>query len=265
MALRFPTNTASLSGRDLGRGLNKVPFLMELSYRQYSNNASVRASDFAGGQKIILPQPTEGFGNSIKHAYNQRPAKEESTLVKLFSGEASSVLRDGVNYLGKQFQDFLTTKTGIDYGRIPADMSESTYSGSVKRQYTFSWELVALTREDAEAALEIADALQVFSLPGARPSSDRAEAPFIWKIKVLPGNGASSSDLTRIMLGSPKALVLTSCEINRDISVLYGGEEGYPIPFTTSFKLDFQEIEPTYRTQSGGIQSRSETRIQGPG
>lgn len=245
-------------------GKNKVPFRLELSAEQYSNNAETRANGGSQLTKIILPPPTEGFGNSISHSYNQSPAKEEMLLVKLFSGEATSLFRDALNFFGKQLQDAQTTFLGQDFGRIPADMSESTYSGSNKRTFSFSWELVSLSKKDSDQIMKIADEFTSYSLPGARNNSDRAQAPAMWRIKVLTSTGNGPEQLTRAMLGSPKACFLTNFAINRDISHLYGPGPGssYPTPLSISLRADFQEIEPVYG-QDGEIRSRSEVRVGG--
>jgi hypothetical protein len=245
-------------------GKNKIPFRLELSAEQYSNNAATRANGGSQLVKIILPPPTEGFGNAISHAYNQAPAKEESLLTKVFSGEATSLFRDALNFFGKQIQDARTTFLGQDFGRIPADMSESTYGGSDKRSFSFSWELVSLSKKDSDQIMKIADAMTSYSLPGAKNSSDRAQAPPMWRIKVLTSTGNGPGQLTKVMLGSPKACFLTNLAINRDISSLYGPGPGssYPTPVSVTFRADFQEIEPVYG-QDGNIRSRAEVRTGG--
>ena len=245
-------------------GKEKVPFRIKLVAEQYSNNAETRANGGTKLAQIILPMPTGGFNNSVDHTYNQAPAKEEAVLVKLFSGEAKSLFRDAFNFIGKQFQDALTTVGGIDYGRVPADMSESTYSGTEKRGWNFKWDLVALNKGDSTTLMDIADLLTSYSLPGARASSDRAQAPPVWRIYVLGDGGGSPAKMTKTMLGDPKLSVLTNCRISRDMSVLYGPGQSseYPTPLNVSLSLSFQEIEPVYG-QDGNIRSRAEVRTGG--
>ena len=155
--LEFPTRDSMhvLENEVSQPGKNKIPFRLELSAEQYSNNAETRANGGSQLIKIILPPPTEGFGNDIIHAYNQAPAKEEALLTKAFSGEGTSLFRDFANFVGKQIQDARTTFLGQDFGRIPADMSESTYGGSNKRVFTFTWELMALSKKDSNQIMKI--------------------------------------------------------------------------------------------------------------
>ena len=264
--LEYPlkSSTTDLFSSNIQPGKSKVPFRLELSAEQYSNNASTRASGGEQLLKVILPLPTEGMNNSISHAYNQAPAKEESLLVKAFSGEGTSILRDAWNFIGKQFEDAITTVGGIDYGRIPADMSESTYSGSDKRGWNFAWDLVALSKNDSAKLIEIANELTSYSLPGAKSTTDRAQAPPMWRIKVLSSSGSSPRGITKGLLGSPKICVLTNCQISRDTTALYAPSSGnmFAKPLSMQLKLDFQEIEPVYG-QDGDIRSRSEVRTGG--
>lgn len=264
--LEFPTRDSShdFFKESPQPGKNKTPFRLELTAEQYSNNAATRANGGSQIVKIILPQPTEGFSNSVSHAYNQNPAKEEMLLTKLFSGEATSLFRDALNFFGKQIQDARTTFLGQDYGRIPADMSESTYGGTDKRGWSFNWELMALSKKDSNEIMKIADALTSYSLPGARASSDRAQAPAMWRIKVLTSTGSSPRGITKTMLGDPKACVLTNFAVTRDTSTLYAPGAGaiYPTPQSIMLKADFQEIEPVYG-QDGQIRSRAEVRTGG--
>lgn len=264
--LEFPTRDSIhvLENEVSQPGKNKIPFRLELSAERYSNNAETRANGGSQLVKIILPPPTEGFGNDIIHAYNQAPAKEEALLTKAFSGEGTSLFRDFANFIGKQIQDARTTFLGQDFGRIPADMSESTYGGSNKRAFTFTWELMALSKKDSNQIMKIADAMTSYSLPGAKNSSDRAQAPPMWRIKVLTSTGNGPGQLTKTMLGSPKACFLNKLAINRDISSLYGPGPGssYPTPLSVAFKAEFQEIEPVYG-QDGNIRSRAEVRTGG--
>jgi hypothetical protein len=266
MKLEYPPKTAvsDLDSSSIQPGKSKVPIRIEFTAEQYTNNAKTRAN---GGEqliKVILPMPTEGMNNSISHAYNQQPAKEEALLVKAFSGEGTSLLRDAWNFIGKQFEDSITTVGGVDYGRIPADMSESTYSGSDKRGWNFTWDLVALSKSDSNRLVTIANYLTSYSLPGASNSSDRAQAPPVWRIKVLQSGGANSRSITQSLLGDPKLCVLSNCTISRDTTSLYApsGSNKFPTPLSMQLKLDFQEIEPVYG-QDGRIRSRSEIRTGG--
>ena len=245
-------------------GKEKVPFRIKLVAEQYSNNASERANGGSLIASVTLPMPTEGFNNGVEHAYNQAPAKEEAVLVKLFTGEATSLFRDAFNFIGKQFQDALSTELGMDYGRIPADMSESTYSGTSKRQWNFKWNLIALNKKDSNTIMQIADLMTSYSLPGARNSSDRAQAPPMWRIQVLGSGGQSPKNTTKTLLGDPKVCVLNSVTISRDMSALYGPGQGtnFPTPLSISMSASFQEIEPVYG-QDGRIRSRSEVRTGG--
>ena len=174
------------------------------------------------------------------------------------------MFRDALNFVGKQIQDARTTFLGQDFGRIPADMSESTYGGTDKRGFSFSWELMSLSKKDSDEIMKIADAMTSYSLPGAKNSSDRAQAPPMWRIKVLTSTGNGPGKLTKAMLGSPKASFLTNLSINRDISSLYGpgGGTSYPTPLSVTLRADFQEIEPVYG-QDGNVRSRSEVRTGG--
>lgn len=245
-------------------GKSKVPFRIELRAEEYTNNASTRANGGSTLAKLVLPLPTEGMNNSISHAYNQSPAKEESLLVKAFSGQATSVLRDAWNFLGKQFEDAVTTVGGVDYGRIPADMSESTYSGSDKRSWNFTWDLVSLSKKDSVRLVEIANLLTSYSLPGAKATTDRAQAPPTWRLKVLASSGGSPRGITKSLLGDPKLCVMTNCKILRDTTSLFAPGNGAPFasPLSMQLTLGFQEIEPIYG-QDGNIRSRSEVRSGG--
>lgn len=264
--LQYPLKNSStvMSEMKMQPGKNKVPFRLELAAETYSNDAIKRANGGDELLKLILPPPTEGMNNSVAHAYNQSPAKEEAILTKLVSGKATEIMRDALNFFGKQYEDAVTMVTGMDYGRIPADMSESTYSGSDKRSWTFMWDLVSLNATDSAMIIRISNYLTSYSLPGATNSADRAVAPALWRIKVLNDNGQSSKNITRALLGSPKACVLTSCQISRDMSALYAakGQAKYASPLSVQLKLHFQEIEPVYG-QDGNIRSRSEIRIGG--
>jgi hypothetical protein len=264
--LEYPLKNSSsdLSSGNMQPGKSKVPLRIELAAEQYSNNATTRAKGGKELIKIILPLPTEGMNNSVAHAYNQAPAKEESLLVKAWTGEATSILRDAWGFIGKQFEDAITTVGGIDYGRIPADMSESTYSGSDKRGWNFTWDLISLSKSDSNQLVTIANELTSYSLPGAKQTTDRAQAPPTWRIKVLSDNGKSTRGITRALLGDPKLCVLTSCSISRDTTSLYApsGSNNFPTPLAMQLKLNFQEIEPVYG-QDGKIRSRSEIRTGG--
>ena len=245
-------------------GKSKVPFRIELRAEQYSNNPSTRANGGSTLAKLVLPLPTEGMNNKVEHAYNQSPAKEEAVLVKAFSGGATSLIRDAWNWFNKQFEDAKTTVGGVDFGRIPADMSESTYSGSDKRKWEFKWELVSLSKKDSVRLVEIANLLTSYSLPGAKATTDRAQAPPAWRIRVLASSGGSPRGITKSLLGDPKLCVMTQCEIARDTTSLYAPGQGAPFasPLSMQLTLTFQEIEPVYG-QDGNIRSRSEVRSGG--
>tara|TARA_R100001460_G_scaffold35888_19_gene68961 strand:- start:2295 stop:3119 length:825 start_codon:yes stop_codon:yes gene_type:complete len=264
--LEYPpkNSTHNFSSSNFQPGKSKVPLRLELSAEQYSNNAQTRANGGEELVKIILPQPTDGMNNSISHAYNQSPAKEEALIVKTFSGEGNQILRDISNFFSKQFEDAKTTFGGVDFGRIPADMSESTYSGSDKRGWNFTWDLVALSKAESNALVTIGNQLTSYSLPGASNTTDRAVAPPVWRIKVLSDNGQSTRKITRSLLGDPKLCVLTNCVLNRDTTSLFApsGSNNFPTPLSMQLKLNFQEIEPVYG-QDGRIRSRAEIRSGG--
>lgn len=258
--IEFPSRDSShnFNSDTIQPGKVKVPYRIELTAERYSNLAKTRASGGTQLAKIILPMPTEGFDNSISHTYGQQPAKEQSLVTKLVTGEAVSVFRDAFNFIGKQFQDAVTTISGIDYGRIPADMSESTYTGTEKRKWTLKWDLVALNAIDSDTIMKISNTLTSYSLPGARASSDRADAPPMWRIKVLSATGSAPGYNTRLFLGDPKVCVLNDVSISRDMSVLYSAGT----PLSVGLSMSFQEIEPVYG-QDGKIRSRAEVRTGG--
>ena len=264
--LSYPpkNSTHNFSSSNFQPGKSKVPLRLELSAETYSNNAIVRARGGEQLVRIILPQPTDGMNNSVSHAYNQSPAKEEAIVTKYFSGDDKSVVRDFVNQVPKQFEDAVTTVTGMDYGRIPADMSESTYSGSDKRGWNFTWDLIALSKAESNALITIGNSLTSYSLPGASNTTDRAVAPAVWRIKVLSDNGQSGRKITRSLLGDPKLCVLTNCTLNRDTTSLFTptGSNNFPTPLSMQLKLNFQEIEPVYG-QDNQIRSRAEIRAGG--
>lgn len=257
---RFPTkdNLHNFSSNSFQPGKEKIPYLMRLDAYRYSNSAAKRSYGGDILQSFILPVPTEGLQNGIRINYAEIPAKEQSALVRLFT-QPTTLLSDVAGWFTKTAQDIWTTSTGIDYGRVPADMSENTFTSSGKRSFSFKWDLIALSQSESTNIMNMINSFSSYSLPAANFTSDRMSQPPMWSIRLLSNDGNSSEDISEQLLGRPRMCFMQSCVVSRDISVLYRGTEGFPTPLKYNIHASFVEIEPVFG-QDGRIRSRSDVR-----
>ena len=245
-------------------GREKTPLSILLTAESYTNS-KVDRSD--GGDLIatfVLPAP-KMLGNGVNNNYNAAPAKERSILAKVVSGEGKSVWRDFVNIASGAIEDAFNSFTGVDYGKIPMDMSESTFQGTTRRGWKFNWDLIALNKKDSNTLIQMAQELSSYSLPRAEPRSTRMQAPPMWRISMLQDNGSSNRMASKALLGDPKICILQEVTIVRNVSSMYapGEDSVFPTPLSISIELSFTEIEPVFGTEDGQVRSRSESLLSG--
>lgn len=162
--------------------------------------------------------------------------------------------------------------TGFGFGKAVAstvsgqrdlDLTQSLYSSTEKRSFSFNFTLISLTEEEARLAANIANAFHAFALPSIEntymPSTaslglpiplpvDKGFSPPYWRFGI--GKGLNGK-IDPSWLAQPQLCVLKSISVNTaaggsPYSIEDSGADT-PKPVFTSFSLVFTEIDPSYR------------------
>jgi len=149
------------------------------------------------------------------------------------------------------------------------DIMDTSWFGSNKKSYKFSFSLKAKSKEDSDQATLICNELTNLILPEFIPQVDsQGNAtsvlynqtvihPGVWQPRVLSSTAAGITDKTDVWLGAlPQPCLLLSAIANRvgpngaldAISGMLPDPETGVIPIQYIIDLTLQEIEPTYIT-----------------
>jgi hypothetical protein len=195
-----------------------------------SNNASQRVNR-SSLDPIILPTPSGGI------SLNESGTWDETTgFLDFASGLKSSVLKGIKTTLG-------TLADQAIKGQFINDYASLSYQGSNFRTYSFNWELIPHSEEEAKTIYDIIQTVRKYSLPDV--SGALIDYPYMWSVTATAAAGID--------------LQLQNCVIsNLTVNYTPDGElktykGGYPT--AVNLEIEFKEL---YRATRGDLGGKTE-------
>lgn len=199
-----------------------VGFSVESTQRGVRKTASLNT---AGA--VSLPTPSEGI------SLNESGNWEETTGYQNFQGTVTA-------NLGKAALDGLgdTGKVAFGKGKFVNDYASLSYGGSNFRTYTFTWDLIPDSLEEAQSISSIIKHIRTHSLP--QYDGPVLNYPSMWK--VYPA--------MRTQIGLfLKDCVITNFTVNyTPDGVLRRYKSGHPL--SVNMQIEFKEL---YRAERGDV------------
>lgn len=217
-----------------------------------------------GGQKLndLLKSISEGIGQGVAVL----PGGQD------FINTATSAIPQ---ILGNAAVDMIQSQLSMATDQPAVGMSnqELFYTGTLRRDYTLSYEFTAKSSQDIygpNGILQIISQLEAYSFPSTFQhdvsNRDLIHVPPIWTIQhamVSPsGSVGIVQDTPLANLGQPKLLILANVDVAHDTKVV-AIEGNRSFPLRTSLKLTFSEMEPVVRFD-GGVASYGDGKIEAP-
>lgn len=250
----------------------KIPLWLKFFCYDYTDNSLLRTSASLGIgpmlKCIMLPAPKE-FVTKTDNIYDTGiiPVNVTQADPQSYSNDSGKVMANYAAAIADKTELVLSAPTwaaenlGIG-AKIDMDMSDTKFRGTNKRIYGFKIILAARSTEDSNAASEICEIFESFSLPQARSGlfSRFVCHPPLWLFGIGPGQNAN---IDRQWSGQPQLSVLDQITVSKSgFQDSYGiaDEYGEIKPLAQTINMTFVELEPALRSsfiQSSTIVNRS--------
>ena len=217
MLLQFPSDVNT----------SEEAFIMTpYEFNVHISNTKQKVTRNTNKKSIILPTPSGGL--SLNESGNW---DETEGFLDLASGLAGTFLKktkEGAGTLGAH----------VVKGQTINDYASLSYSGSNFRTYTFSWDLIPHSIEEAKELSEIIKTIRQYSLPNI--SGKTFKYPFMWKVSPCIQTGINLSILD---------CVISNFSVNyTPEGVLRMFSSGHST--SINMEIEFREL---YRASSGDI------------
>lgn len=195
--------------------------------------------------EIFLPVPNRGLGiqDNIKY--------EEGKGGVNFVNKAATIMMDSikkagiVGQLSYAYNEVLSTFAGVRMN----EFLTHTFKGISLRQYTYTWNLIPYSPQDANVLFEIIKVFRKASLPEYEPDNWTVKYPNFWIIKPYV-NGTPLFEMNYLVVSGVK--------------IDFGGEgqvtffkDGKPVQ--TTIEITFKEVYP----QGSEVYNYNHPRYQG--
>jgi len=198
-------------------------------------NMKIPISDGA----IVLPTPSSGLSLSEAGNWDESEGYQHALTQ---SGATDAAIKATL----KGVKDALGAAGNAAFrGEFINDYASLAYQGSNFREFTFSWDLIPKSLEDAKIIQQIIQTIRYYSLPsygGITTKRARVAFPYMWEVKPVLGN----LDKTFII----KDAVITNFTTNyTPDGVLKTYNSNHPL--SVNIEVSFKELYRATRADSG--------------